>query len=152
MSHNRPYKRKKKGAGRFVQLSEKLQKTEAWALLKPGPRALYVEIKRRFNGYNNGRIVLSHREAAVALNVHRNTVGPWFQVLIDKGFIELTCRPHLGPDGVGKAALIALTEEACEGKPATRDYEKLARCRQTKPVRQTPQVLSDGSFPDTKAT
>ncbi len=124
MSRNKPYKRKKRGVGRFVQLSEKLQKTEAWALLKPGPRALYVEIKRRFNGYNNGRIVLSHREAAAALGVHRNTVGPWFQVLVEHGFIELTCRPHLGPNGVGKAALIALTEEAYDGKPATRTFER----------------------------
>jgi len=124
VTRSKPYKRKKRGAGRFVQLSEKLQKTETWALLKPGPRALYVEIRRRFNGYNNGRIVLSHREAASALNVHRNTVGPWFNTLIEQGFIRLTSRSYLGPDGVGRAALIALTEEACDGKPATRDFER----------------------------
>lgn len=124
MSRSKPYKRKKRGVGRFVQLSEKLQKSEAWAILKPGPRALYIEIRRRYNGHNNGRIILSHREAAAALNVHRNTVGPWFQALIKYGFIKLTSRPYLGPDGVGKAALIALTEEACDGKPATRDFER----------------------------
>jgi hypothetical protein len=60
----------------FTRLPEWLQRSEAWATLKPGPRALYVELKRRFMGSNNGRIVLSHRDAAKALNVHRNTVGP----------------------------------------------------------------------------
>ena len=75
MSRNKPYKSKKRGAGRFVRLSERLQATAAWSDLKPGPRALYVEIRRRYNGMNNGRILLSHREAAEALNVHRNTVG-----------------------------------------------------------------------------
>lgn len=37
--------------------------------LKPGPRALYAELKRRYNGSNNGRIFLSHRDAANALHV-----------------------------------------------------------------------------------
>ena len=36
------------------------------AALKPGPRALYVELKRRYNGVNNGSIYLSHRDASKA--------------------------------------------------------------------------------------
>lgn len=123
MNGKKPYKWKKKGAGRFVQLSERLQVTAAWRHLKPGPRALYIEIKRNFNGRNNGRIVLSHRQAAEALGVHRNTVGSWFNALIENGFIRLTTRPHLGPEGVGKAALLRLTEEACDGRAATREFE-----------------------------
>jgi DNA-binding transcriptional regulator YhcF (GntR family) len=65
--------------------------------MKPGPRALYIEIKRRFNGTNNGEIFLSYRDAARALNVHRNTVGSWFEELQERGFITLTTPPHLGP-------------------------------------------------------
>ena len=64
----KPYKKHKRGAGRHVQLPEWLQSSKAWATLKPGPRALYVELKRRYNGVNNGRIHLSHRDAAKALN------------------------------------------------------------------------------------
>ncbi len=75
------YKRRKRGAGRFVQLPQWVQASDAWATLAPGPRALYIELKRRFNGTNNGAIYLSHRDAAAALNVHRNTVGPWFREL-----------------------------------------------------------------------
>lgn len=35
--------------------------------MTPGPRALYPELKRRFNGGNNGGLFLSHREAAYPL-------------------------------------------------------------------------------------
>ncbi|WP_323781724.1 hypothetical protein [Thalassovita sp.] len=120
---SKSYKRNKKGAGRHVQLPEYLQATEAWATLRPGPRALYIELKRRFNGRNNGRIVLSHRDAAKALNVHRNTVGGWFAELEARGFISMTQGPHLGPSGIGQAALWALQEiPTADGKPAERGF------------------------------
>lgn len=120
---NKRYKWQKKGAGRHVQLPEYLQASEAWATLKPGPRALYIELKRRFNGRNNGRIILSHRDAAKALNVHRNTVGPWFAELVERGFIIVTEGPHLGPEGVGRATVWALQElPTADGKPAARGF------------------------------
>ncbi len=106
----KPYKGQKRGAGRHVQLPEWLQASEAWATLKPGPRALYVEIKRRFNGSNNGHILLSHRDAATALSVHRNTVGPYFDELQDRGFIRMTQSHYLGPSGIGQTSHWALEE------------------------------------------
>lgn len=81
----RGYKGKKRGAGQFVQLHHRLLDSAAWRSLKPGPRALYIELKRRYNARNNGKLVLSHRQAAEALGVHRNTIGPWFDALIDRG-------------------------------------------------------------------
>ncbi|WP_206338731.1 hypothetical protein [Sulfitobacter sp. BSw21498] len=116
---SKPYKRKKKGGGRFVQLPEWLQASEAWTTLKPGPRALYIELKRRYNGSNNGHIILSHRSAAQSLNVNRNTVGGWFLELQERGFIRMTQAPYLGPSGVGKSSVWALEEEATDDmKPA----------------------------------
>ena len=91
--------------------------------MKPGPRALYVELKRRFNGSNNGAIYLSHRDAALALNVHRNTVGPMFRELERRGFIRLTVAPHLGPSGIGEASVWALEELATQdGKMAGKAF------------------------------
>lgn len=119
----RPYKAHKRGAGRWVQLPEYLQASKAWASLKPGPRALYVELKRRFNGLNNGRIILSHRDAAAALNVHRNTVGAWFDELQERGFIHMMQGPCLGPSGIGQASLWALDEEPTDDmKPARKAF------------------------------
>ncbi len=106
----KPYKSHKKGVGRHVQLPEWVQASEAWATLRPGPRSLYIELKRRFNGSNNGRIILSHRDAAKLMSVHRNTVGQWFDELEDRAFIRMTQAPHLGPSGVGQTAHWALEE------------------------------------------
>lgn len=118
------YKRHKRGeAGRHVQIPEWLQASEAWATMRPGPRALYVELKRRFNGSNNGVIYLSHRDAARALNVSRNTVGPMFRELEKRGFIRLTVAPHLGPSGIGQASVWALEELATQdGKLAGKAF------------------------------
>lgn len=107
----RGYKHQKKGGQRFVMLTERLQRSEAWATMRPGPRALYIEVKRRFNGYNNGSIALSHRQAATALNVSKNTVGPWFRELEKRGFISNTQTGHLGAEGAGVATLWAVEEE-----------------------------------------
>lgn len=115
----KPYKGKKRGAGRFVQLSEWLQATEAWATLKPGPRALYVELKRRFNGGNNGRILMSIREAAELTNMHRNSIPSYFRDLEERGLIRQTRAGHLGADGHGIASSWALCELPTEdGRPA----------------------------------
>jgi len=120
---SKSYKHKKRGAGRHVQLPEWVQASEAWATLPPGPRALYIELKRRYNGANNGEIILSHRDAAAALNVHRNTVGPWFKELEERGFIDMTQAHHLGPSGIGKASVWALGElPTRDGKPAEKRF------------------------------
>lgn len=119
----KPYKIHKRGAGRHVQLSEYVQASEAWASMRPGPRALYIELKRRYNGANNGLIYLSHRDAAAALNVHRNTVGPMFRELERRGFIRMTAGPHLGPSGIGQASCWALEElPTRDGRPATKGF------------------------------
>lgn len=105
---------------KFVQVYYWMMQTEAWATMPPGPRALYIELKRQYNGHNNGAVFLSHRDAAKALHVHRNTVGPWFKALEERGFIAMTRGPHLGPSGVGIASTWALTElPTMDGKRAT---------------------------------
>lgn len=92
--------------------------------MPPGPRALYIELKRLYTGSNNGKIFLSHRNAANACNVHRNTIGPWFKMLEERGFIVMTRGPHLGPSGVGIASTWALTELATQdGRRATNAFK-----------------------------
>jgi len=146
---NKPYRKGKRGAGRHVQLPEYLQATEAWATLKPGPRALYIELKRLFNGRNNGRIILSQRDAAKAINVNRNTVGGYFAELEARGLIEMTERPHLGPSGVGKAAIWALQElPMSDGKPAQRGF--VLWREKKKPRSKTVQVCPNNRDTDTE--
>lgn len=137
------YKGKKKGAGRFVQLPEHLMQTEAWATLKPGPVALYVALKRRYNGRNNGRLILSYRDAAKLLNVHRNTITGYFRALEERGLIHMTQAAYLGPDGVGQSPHWALSELAtCDGKHATMAFR--AWRQNQKPVTETRQARHNG--------
>ena len=119
----RSWRKKGRGGGKFTALPEWLQASEAWTTMKPGPRALYIELKRRFNGSNNGEIYLSHRDAAKALNVNRDTASGYFDELEGRGFIRLTVGPHLGPSGVGQASKWAIEEEPTpDGKPAGKAF------------------------------
>jgi len=113
------YKKRKRGGGRFVQISEMMQATEAWATLKPGPRALYIELKRRYNGRNNGQILMSCREAADLINVHRNTIPGYLAELQARGFVREVRRGYLGAGGHGIASSWLLCELAsADGKAA----------------------------------
>jgi DNA-binding transcriptional MocR family regulator len=127
-----------RSVGRFVMLPEWLQKSEAWATLKPGPRALYIELKRRFDGGNNGAIFLSHRDAAQALNVNKDTVARWFADLQERGFITMTQGGHLGPSGIGQAAKWALQEEGLDGRPPAKGFMSWQGKQNPVPKTRTP--------------
>ena len=118
MSNKRSRKRIGKGRDshggtRYVQLPEWVLRTEAYRCLCPGAKALYIELKRRFNGNNNGDVRLSHCEAATLLGLHRNSIGKLFADLQDKGFIWPMEGAYLGPSGVGKTARWRLDEYQC---------------------------------------
>lgn len=119
------YKSNKRGNRKHVAIYEDMQVTEAWRTLKSSPRGLYVELKRRFTGRNNGQILLSYRDAASLLNASPNTVGRWFKELERRGFIVCMQRHHLGPSGVGKTSHWRLTElPTPDGKAATNEFRK----------------------------
>jgi DNA-binding transcriptional MocR family regulator len=101
-----------------------------------GPRALYIEFRRRFNGGNNGHIFLSHRDAAKALNMGRDTVSRYFKDLIERGFIVVTKGHFLGPEGIGQSTHYRLTEKAHKSKPATKDFMKWRQSKKQKPRRK----------------
>ena len=106
----------------FIMMEHWVYDCEAWQNLKPGPVALYLALKRRFNGSNNGELFLSHRDAAEALNVGRDTVGGYYAELKEKGFIVQTVGHCLGPSGLGQATKWALTEYPLNGAPATKEF------------------------------
>ncbi len=79
--------RSKKG-DRFVKLNHWMMASAAWCSLGPPPRALYVELARRYNGHNNGEISLSVREAARLLHIAKDTASKAFWELEAKGFVK----------------------------------------------------------------
>lgn len=127
--------------GKFVKLDEDLLASDAWAFLKPASKVLYIELKRQFTGSNNGSIFLSHRDAAHAISVHRNTVGRHYKALESVGLIVATEASKSGPSGVGQSTHWRLTELPVQSpKPPKkkRTFDK------KKPPKFTPKQSFDG--------
>ena len=119
-----------------VRLDHWFYDSAAWQALKPAPRAFYLELKRHYNGSNNGKIFLSHRDAAKNMNVGRDTIASYYKTLTEHGFIVQTRGHCLGSDGIGQSAHYALTELALDGKPATKDFMRWEKqSKKQKPCR-----------------
>lgn len=98
----------------FVQIHHWFRKTAAWRSLAPYSRLLYVELKGRYNGTNNGDIPMSHREAEDLLNCTNRPVLRAFEELEDRGFIVAERRGvfdgRVRFEGKGRATTWRLTE------------------------------------------
>jgi len=81
-----------KKAARHVRLYHWMMDKPAWQSLNGNQRALYIEMSRRYNGANNGRIHFSAREAAAALHTSKATAARDLAVLEERGFIVAVTR------------------------------------------------------------
>lgn len=77
-----------KSGPRRIQVYYWVMNTAAWQALTPIERCIYLEVKKRFNGVNNGEIGLGAREAGNAINVGRSTANRALKRLVALGFIE----------------------------------------------------------------
>ena len=94
MSWNR--RRGKNGSKQFAKLDHVVLNTKAYADLTPVARALYVEIKKKYNGSNNGYIGFGVREAGEAIKRSRSTASRGFKELIEHGFIVVQTPSSFG--------------------------------------------------------
>lgn len=78
------------GARHWVQLEHYLMDTPAWRALSANAKVIYFEVKRRYNGKNNGLISFSSREAGEALNASHQTGSRALTDLQEHGFLEVT--------------------------------------------------------------
>jgi hypothetical protein len=75
---------------RYFALHHFMLRTDAWRALSAPARAVYIQIGFRYDGFNNGRIAFSVRDAASECGLAKNTAGKAFRELVDLGFIEET--------------------------------------------------------------
>jgi hypothetical protein len=87
-AHKRKFASRSTKPERFVKLDYYLLKSDAWTDLSHPARSLYVELKRRFNGINNGYLSFSVREAKKILKVSVNRAHAAFGELEAHGFIR----------------------------------------------------------------
>lgn len=83
-------KHKRKGKSKFIMIDGYVKRSAAWKALTPNARAVYIELKWRYDGTNNGRIGLGERELAAELNTGRETARRALSELIEKGFVTKT--------------------------------------------------------------
>ena len=74
---------------RFVQLNYLLIKSNAFKEVSGGAFKLYVKVRERFNGVNNGEIGFSVRDASNRLGISRMTASKYFKELEEKGFLKI---------------------------------------------------------------
>jgi len=119
--HNR--KGRSRYGQKFVALYEPMQRTKAWRDLDCKARCAYVELARRYNGGNNGRIGYSVRQMAKNLNASQTTAMRVFRVLQEHGFIVRTKKGGFSLK-LRHASEYRLTEYKCDqsGRLATHDY------------------------------
>lgn len=80
---------------RFIRVTYKLYDSSAFQALHPVPRALYLDMARKHNGYNNGSIAYSVRDACERLHIGDMTACRAFRALQQLGLIVCTRRGSL---------------------------------------------------------
>jgi hypothetical protein len=73
----------------FVMLPKYMITSDAWRSLSGDAIAAFVELARRYDGTNNGKLHLSAREFAALYPVSYRTAARSIRVLIERGFIEM---------------------------------------------------------------
>lgn len=116
---------RERGKGeRFIRLNHALLKTEAWGSLTCAQRCVYLALCMVYNGFNNGQIGLSVRQAAKLANCNKDTAAAALKTLETRGFIE-RMTPGAFSLKIRHSALYRLTHLPVEDAPqipATCDY------------------------------
>ena len=117
-----------------MRIRHDMLRSAAYRSLKPAERAVYVEVLNRYNGYNNGEISLSCREAAKLCNISDGTASRAFRKLREHGFIKIGRAAGFNMKDRTATRWI-LTHEAIDGKIAPsnewRDWKGEAKNQNT---------------------
>jgi biotin operon repressor len=81
-----------KGEGQFVPLPYTMLHSAAWRSLSGQAIKVFLELRTRFHGANNGRLILSLEEASRLLGIGKATVQRALDELQEKGFVVRTRR------------------------------------------------------------
>lgn len=118
VSHNKTGRSRK--AGQYVPISYAMAKSPAWRSLGGPAAKVYVELRSRFNGRNNGDLSLSCDEAKRLLHLGKTTVKRAFDELQEKGFIVKTSSGHWYGR---KAATWSVTDRKHSNHLATNEWQ-----------------------------
>jgi len=109
------------GEGQYMPLPYGLTKSTAFRHLSGNALKVFIELRSRFNGANNGRLSLSFQDAADLLGMSKSSVKRAFDELVEKGFLK---KRRDGQWYGRLAAEYILTTEKHGGHLATHDWKR----------------------------
>ena len=119
-----------KGKDQYVPIPYTMARSAPWRSLRGTAIKVYVELRCRYHGSNNGELSLSMDEAARLLGMSKGTAKAAFAELTDKGFIKMTKQ---GSWYGRQATLYAVTDRSLNGHIATNDWKVWAPPPKTDP-------------------
>lgn len=132
-------RRKSNKTGRSVEsqyapLPYNFIKCDAFRQLPGNALKVFMELRARHDGYNNGRICLSLDECTRLLGMGKGTAQAAFKMLVERGFARLRKRGRwLGR----KASEWELTCLPCDGHPPTNEWKQW---KSQRPLREAKKV------------
>ena len=118
----------------YWQLPYSLAQSDAMRRLSGPALKVLIELRCRFNGFNNGRIILSYEEGAHFLGLSKTSVKRAFDELAAVGFIKLKKK---GQWYGRKASEWIVTMIALDGYLATNEWKQWKPLKPLKPTRKT---------------
>ena len=113
-------KGRSKGDGQYFKLPYVMARSATWRSLSGPAVKVYLELRTRYNGTNNGALSLSMDEGARLLAVSKSTIKRALGELEEKGFIVKTRPGHW----YGRlATLYAVTDKPVDGHLATNAWK-----------------------------
>lgn len=109
----------------FVMLEHWLMDMAAWRDLDPVARCAYIEVKRFYNGINNGRIFVGVRDLAEKLGVSKNTAARALASLQSHGFLVVMEKGSFTRK-IRHSTQYRITEAGCDvnNTLATKDFAR----------------------------
>lgn len=109
---------------RFIGLPMVVKDSEAFRSLSLMERCVLIEILAKFNGYNNGAIVISHRQIAEELgNSNYGKISRAIAVLIERGFLDIATEAVWKKRTAREYRLTFISSgKPPFGRPATNEY------------------------------
>jgi len=112
-----------KRKGQYMPLPYSMTQHPVWRSLSGRAVKVFIEMRGRFNGSNNGKIRLSLEDGAKILGMGKETVRRALQELERKGFIVQT---KAGAFYGRQAAEWRLTDCDCDGYAPTREWQQVS--------------------------
>lgn len=105
----------------FLPIPYAMARSTAFRSLNGNALKVWIELRSRFNGRNNGDLTLSLDEAARILGIGKATAQRAFAELKEKGFLKMV---KLGSWYGRRATTWAVTDRSYQGHAPSRDWNR----------------------------